>query len=151
MKHSGQWLLPEGVEEVLPGDAARLESLRRRLLDVLYRRGFDLVFPPLVEFLDSLLNGVGEDLDLQTAKLTDTISGRLLDDLILELSASLGTTIIVVTHDLASIFAIADNSVFLDPETKTMIAHGDPKKLLAESEDPKVIDFLTRGEGKNKP
>ena len=55
---------------------------------------------------------------------------------------------VVVTHELASIFAIADNSVFLDPETKTAIAHGDPKKLLAESEDPKVIDFLTRGEGK---
>jgi ATP phosphoribosyltransferase regulatory subunit len=78
VKHSGQWLLPEGVEEVLPGEAARLESLRRQLLDVLHRRGFDLVFPPLVEFLDALLNGVGEDLDLQTAKLTDTISGRLL-------------------------------------------------------------------------
>jgi len=78
VKHSGQWLLPEGVEEVLPGEAARLESLRRQLLDILHRRGFDLVFPPLVEFLDALLNGVGEDLDLQTAKLTDTISGRLL-------------------------------------------------------------------------
>jgi phospholipid/cholesterol/gamma-HCH transport system ATP-binding protein len=58
---------------------------------------------------------------------------------------------IVVTHELASIFAIADNSVFLDPETKTMIASGDPKKLLAESEDPKVINFLTRGEGAKKP
>lgn len=56
----------------------RLESLRRRLLDVLHRRGFDLVFPPLVEFLNALLTGVGEDLDLQTAKLTDSVSGRLL-------------------------------------------------------------------------
>ena len=54
---------------------------------------------------------------------------------------------VVVTHELASIFAIADNSVFLDPETKTMIAHGNPKKLLAESKDPKVHNFLTRGEG----
>jgi phospholipid/cholesterol/gamma-HCH transport system ATP-binding protein len=78
----------------------------------------------------------------------DPVSARRLDDLILELRDSLGTTMVVVTHELASIFAIANNSVFLDPETKTAIAHGDPKKLLAESGDPKVIDFLTRGEGK---
>jgi phospholipid/cholesterol/gamma-HCH transport system ATP-binding protein len=81
----------------------------------------------------------------------DPVSARRLDDLILELRDSLKTTMIVVTHELASIFAIADNSVFLDPETKTMIASGDPKKLLAESEDPKVINFLTRGEGAKKP
>jgi len=78
----------------------------------------------------------------------DPVSARRLDDLILELSDSLKTTMVVVTHELASIFAIASNSVFLDPETKTAIAHGDPKRLLAESDDPKVIDFLTRGEGK---
>ena len=80
----------------------------------------------------------------------DPVSARRLDNLILELRDSLKTTMVVVTHELASIFAIADNSVFLDPETKTMIAHGDPKKLLAESKDPKVLNFLTRGEGKNK-
>ena len=56
---------------------------------------------------------------------------------------------VVVTHELASIFAIANNSVFLDPETKTAIAYGDPKKLLEESSDPKVIDFLTRGQGRD--
>jgi phospholipid/cholesterol/gamma-HCH transport system ATP-binding protein len=76
----------------------------------------------------------------------DPVSARLLDDLILELRESLGATIIVVTHELASIFAIGNNSVFLDPETRTMIAAGDPKKLLAESQDPKVQKFLTRGE-----
>ncbi len=76
----------------------------------------------------------------------DPVSARLLDDLILELRASLGATVVVVTHELASIFAIGNNSVFLDPETKTMIAGGDPKKLLAESRDPKVREFLTRGE-----
>ena len=80
----------------------------------------------------------------------DPVSARRLDDLILELRDSLKTTMVVVTHELSSIFAIADNSVFLDPETKTMIADGDPKKLLAESKDPKVLNFLTRGEGKNK-
>ena len=60
----------------------------------------------------------------------DPISSRLLDDLILELRASLGMTIVIVTHELASIFAVGDNSVFLDAETKTMIARGDPHWLL---------------------
>ncbi|ABC79030.1 ABC transporter ATP-binding protein [Syntrophus aciditrophicus] len=78
----------------------------------------------------------------------DPISARLLDDLIIELSESLSTTVIVVTHDLASIFAIGTNSVFLDPEAKTMTAGGDPKRILAESEDPKVVSFLTRGTGR---
>jgi phospholipid/cholesterol/gamma-HCH transport system ATP-binding protein len=76
----------------------------------------------------------------------DPISSRLLDDLILELRESLGATIVVVTHELASIFAIGNNSIFLDPDKKTMIAQGDPKKLLAESKDPTVHRFLTRGE-----
>jgi phospholipid/cholesterol/gamma-HCH transport system ATP-binding protein len=76
----------------------------------------------------------------------DPISARLLDDLFLELRESLGATVVVVTHELASIFAIGNNSVFLDPEKKTMIAQGDPKKLLAESKDPTVHRFLTRGE-----
>jgi phospholipid/cholesterol/gamma-HCH transport system ATP-binding protein len=75
----------------------------------------------------------------------DPISSHRLDDLILELRDSLGATIVVVTHELASIFAIADNSVFLDSETKTMIATGHPKQLLAESSDPKVQEFLKRG------
>jgi phospholipid/cholesterol/gamma-HCH transport system ATP-binding protein len=76
----------------------------------------------------------------------DPVSSRLLDDLILELRDSLGATVVAVTHELASIFTIGNNSIFLDPETKTMIAGGDPKKLLAESRDPKVHQFLTRGE-----
>ena len=75
----------------------------------------------------------------------DPISSRLLDDLILELRDSLGATFVVVTHELASIFAIGNNSVFLDAETRTMIAQGNPKKLLAETNDPKVHNFLTRG------
>jgi phospholipid/cholesterol/gamma-HCH transport system ATP-binding protein len=76
----------------------------------------------------------------------DPISSRLLDDLILELRESLGATVVVVTHELASIFAIGNNSIFLDPDKKTMIAQGDPRKLLAESKDPTVHRFLTRGE-----
>ena len=76
----------------------------------------------------------------------DPISSRQLDDLILELRASLRATIVVVTHELPSIFAIATNSVFLDIETKTIIAQGPPKEMLASGTDPKVRRFLTRGE-----
>jgi phospholipid/cholesterol/gamma-HCH transport system ATP-binding protein len=76
----------------------------------------------------------------------DPVSARLLDDLIIELRDSLGATVVVVTHELQSIFAIGNNSVFLDPDTKTIIASGDPKRLLAESKDPTVMSFLTRGE-----
>jgi len=76
----------------------------------------------------------------------DPISSRLLDDLILELRASLGATIVMVSHELASIFAVGDNSVFLDSETKTQIALGPPKRLLAECPDPRVQGFLRRGE-----
>jgi phospholipid/cholesterol/gamma-HCH transport system ATP-binding protein len=75
----------------------------------------------------------------------DPVSARLLDDLIIQLSESQGTTVVVVTHELASIFAIGTNSVFLDADVKTMIASGAPKQLLKESPDPKVISFLTRG------
>jgi phospholipid/cholesterol/gamma-HCH transport system ATP-binding protein len=76
----------------------------------------------------------------------DPISSRLLDDLIIELRDSLGTTIVVVTHELASIFTIGDNCVFLDPETKTMITTGNPRTLRDESPDERVRNFLLRGE-----
>ena len=78
----------------------------------------------------------------------DPVSARLLDDLIISLCETLGTTIVVVTHELASIFAIGTNSVFLDSDTKTMLATGNPKTLLAESSDQRIIQFLTRGEGR---
>jgi phospholipid/cholesterol/gamma-HCH transport system ATP-binding protein len=81
----------------------------------------------------------------------DPISSRRLDDLILELRQSLGMTIVVVTHELASIFAVGDNSVFLDAASRTMIATGHPQWLLRHAEDPKVRDFLTRGEGGRVP
>ena len=76
----------------------------------------------------------------------DPISSRRLDELILELRDSLGATVVVVTHELASIFTIGTNSVFLDADTKTMIARGDPRMLRDTSPDPKVREFLTRGE-----
>jgi phospholipid/cholesterol/gamma-HCH transport system ATP-binding protein len=76
----------------------------------------------------------------------DPVSARRLDDLILQLSESLGTTMVVVTHELASIFAIGNNSVFLDASIRTMTATGNPKNLLAETKDPTLRLFLTRGE-----
>jgi len=76
----------------------------------------------------------------------DPISSHLLDQLILELRDSLGSTIVIVTHDLASIFAIGNNSVFLDAVTKTMIASGNPRELLDHNDDPRVQEFLRRGE-----
>jgi len=80
----------------------------------------------------------------------DPISSRLLDDLILELRDNLGATVVVVTHELASIFAIGSNSIFLDAESKTVIAQGNPKDLLKNCKDPRVQAFLTRGEEDNK-
>jgi phospholipid/cholesterol/gamma-HCH transport system ATP-binding protein len=75
----------------------------------------------------------------------DPLSAKMLDDLILELRDSLGTTIVVVTHELASIFNIADNAVFLDAETKTMLAVGNPKTLRDTSPNAKIRSFLNRG------
>jgi phospholipid/cholesterol/gamma-HCH transport system ATP-binding protein len=81
----------------------------------------------------------------------DPISSRNLDELILQLRDSLGATFVVVTHELASIFTIADNSVFLDPITRTMRATGNPRELLQHSTDPAVQQFLTRGEAPAQP
>jgi len=81
----------------------------------------------------------------------DPISAKLLDDLILELSASLGATIVIVTHELASIFAVGGNSVFLDSDAKTMIAEGDPRELRDNSDVEKVRFFLNRGEVSLQP
>lgn len=76
----------------------------------------------------------------------DPISAKRLDNLILELRDSLKTTIVIVTHELASIFDIGNNSVFLDAESKTMIATGNPNKLRTDCPETKVRDFLNRGE-----
>jgi phospholipid/cholesterol/gamma-HCH transport system ATP-binding protein len=81
----------------------------------------------------------------------DPVSSRRLDDLILELRESLGATVVVVTHELPSIFRIADDSVFLDGETHTAIAGGPPKELLAHSTESKVRRFLSRGDENGQP
>lgn len=78
MTAQDRWLLPEGIEEILPPAARRLERLRRELLDLYAGWGYELVIPPLIEFLESLLTGAGDDLELQTFKLTDQLSGRMM-------------------------------------------------------------------------
>lgn len=76
--NNAHWLLPEGIDELLPPQAHRLEQTRRDLLDLFHSWGYDLVQPPFVEYLESLLTGTGSDLDLRTFKLTDQITGRTL-------------------------------------------------------------------------
>ena len=73
-----KWLLPEYIEDLLPGEAARVERLRRRILDLFFTHGYELVVPPMLEYLESLLTGTGHDLDLKTFKLVDQLSGRML-------------------------------------------------------------------------
>lgn len=75
---SKRWLLPEGVQETVPPESWRLEAARRALLDLYWRWGFDLIRPPLIEYLDSLLTGAGHELDLHTFKLTDQLNGRMM-------------------------------------------------------------------------
>ncbi len=78
MALADRWLLPEGVQELLPKQARRVEHLRRRLLDLYEHWGYEQVMPPMVEHLESLLTGVGHDLDLNTMKVTDQLSGHTL-------------------------------------------------------------------------
>ena len=78
MQQKDSWLLPDGIEEILPEEAKHLESLRRKILDTFACWGYELVIPPFIDYLDSLLTGSGHDLELQTFKLTDQISGEML-------------------------------------------------------------------------
>jgi len=78
MTVNGHWILPQGIEEALPEQAARLECLRRNLLDLYASWGYEMVMPPFIDHIESLLTGTGHDLDLQTFKLVDQLSGRTL-------------------------------------------------------------------------
>jgi ATP phosphoribosyltransferase regulatory subunit len=71
-----KWLLPEFIEDILPAEAMRIETLRRRVLDLFFGQGYELVMPPLLEYMDSLLTGTGHDLELRTFKVVDQLSGR---------------------------------------------------------------------------
>jgi ATP phosphoribosyltransferase regulatory subunit len=78
MKNADRWLLPDGVEEILPERAQKVEQLRRQLVDLYRSWGYELVIPPLIEFTESLFSGVGRDLELLTLKITDQLSGRMM-------------------------------------------------------------------------
>ena len=78
MTNVDRWLLPDGIDEVLPEQARLVEHLRRQILDLYHNWGYDLVIPPMVEFTESLLSGSGSDLDLMTFRVTDQLSGRMM-------------------------------------------------------------------------
>ena len=73
-----RWLLPEYIEDILPAEAARIEQLRRKILDLFFKHDYELVMPPLLEYMDSLLTGTGRDLELRTFKVVDQLSGRMM-------------------------------------------------------------------------
>jgi phospholipid/cholesterol/gamma-HCH transport system ATP-binding protein len=140
------------IADVPPSAARELAQLKLRLVGL---RGFDDYYPFEISGgmrkRAALARAIALDpeivyLDEPSAGL-DPVSAHLLDALIIELRDSLGATLVVVTHELASIFAIADDSIFLDAETRTMLAQGPPRALLQGCEQPAVIEFLTRGEG----
>jgi ATP phosphoribosyltransferase regulatory subunit len=78
MNYVDRWLLPDGVEEILPAKAHRIENARRQLLDLYHSWGYELVIPPMIEYTDSLLIGLGQDIDLLTFRVTDQLSGRMM-------------------------------------------------------------------------
>jgi phospholipid/cholesterol/gamma-HCH transport system ATP-binding protein len=143
--------LPLG--EYTPLDAAEIRDVASLKLALVGLAGFEDYYPSEISGGMRKRAGVARALALDPQYLffdepsagLDPITSSLLDDLILELRDSLGATMVMVTHELPSIFAIADNSVYLDAETKTMLATGDPKVLVRESPDPRVRAFLTRG------
>ena len=144
-------LVLEEYTDLTPAEIREVVSLKLALVGL---KGFEDYYPSQISGGMQKRAGLARAMALDPEILffdepsagLDPISSRLLDELILELRDSLGATVVVVTHELASIFTIGNNSVFLDPESKTMIASGDPNELRAHSKDPRVVRFLTRGE-----
>jgi len=136
--------------ELSPGEIREIVALKLALVGL---SGFEEFYPSEIsggmQKRAGLARAMALDPDIlffdEPSAGLDPVSAQRLDELILELRDSLGATVIVVTHELASIFSIATNSVFLDSESRTIIARGDPHRLLEESRDPKVLSFLTRG------
>lgn len=144
--------LPLGLYAGLDaGEVAEMVALKLALVGL---RGFEEYYPSEISGgmrkRAGLARAMALDPDIlfldEPSAGLDPLSSRRLDDLILELRDNLGSTVVVVTHELASIFAIADNSVFLDSESRTAIAHGNPRILVDQAEHPKVRRFLRRGE-----
>jgi phospholipid/cholesterol/gamma-HCH transport system ATP-binding protein len=139
--------------------AAEIRDIARLKLALVGLRGFEDYYPAEISGGMSKRAGLARALALDPDVLffdepsagLDPISSRNLDELILQLRDSLGATFVVVTRELASIFAIADDCVFLDPNTRTVRAKGNPRELLKHSTDPAVQQFLTRGEDTTHP
>jgi phospholipid/cholesterol/gamma-HCH transport system ATP-binding protein len=133
--------------------AAEIQDIARLKLALVGLKGFEEFYPAEISGgmckRAGLARAMALDPDIlffdEPSAGLDPISSRNLDELILQLRDSLGATFVVVTHELQSIFAIADNSVFLDTNTRTMRAQGNPRELLKNSTDPYVREFLTRG------
>lgn len=120
MTYADRWLLPEGIEEILPAEAKAIDKLRRRLLDLYSSWGYDMVIPPLVEYTDSLLIGLGRDVDLLTFKMTDQLTGRMLG----------------IRADITPQTARMDAHSFIRPGTNRLcyaghVVHTRPKNPLA--------------------
>jgi phospholipid/cholesterol/gamma-HCH transport system ATP-binding protein len=134
-----------------PAEIAQLVSLKLALVGL---RGFENFYPSEISGgmrkRAGLARAIALDPDIlffdEPSAGLDPLSSRRLDELILELRDSLGATVVIVTHELASIFTIGDDAVFLDAESKTAIAHGNPRDLRDSSDVPKVREFLRRGE-----
>ena len=152
MTLAGNVALPlEVYTDLSPSQIGQVVSLKLALVGL---AGFEAYYPSEIsggmQKRAGLARAMALDPDIlffdEPSAGLDPISSRRLDELILELRDSLGATVVVVTHELPSIFTIGTNSVFLDADTKTMIARGDPRMLRDTSPDPKVREFLTRGE-----
>jgi phospholipid/cholesterol/gamma-HCH transport system ATP-binding protein len=144
-------LLLEEKTDLTAGEIRDMAALKLALVGL---RGFEDYYPSEISGGMRKRAGLARAMALDPAVLffdepsagLDPLSARRLDDLILELSESLGTTIILVTHELQSIFSVANNSVFLDVETRTQADVGDPRHLRDHSPSDRVRNFLRRGE-----
>jgi phospholipid/cholesterol/gamma-HCH transport system ATP-binding protein len=143
------------LEEYTKLSAKEIRELASLKLSLVGLKGFEDFYPAEISGGMRKRAGLARAMALDPAILffdepsagLDPISSRRLDDLILQLRDSLGTTVVVVTHELPSIFAIGDTAIFLDAETKRMLVQGDPKELVKEGKsDPKVRTFLLRGQ-----
>lgn len=143
------------LEEFTTLDARRRRELVRYKLALVGLSGYEDYYPSQVSGGMNKRAGIARAMALDPDILfldepgagLDPLSSRRLDDLILRLRDSLGSTVVIVTHELASIFAIANNSIFLDTETRTQGAVGNPSELRSRSDNPAVVRFLNRGDG----
>ncbi len=138
---------------------AEIEDISRFKLALVGLKGFEEFYPAEISGgmtkRASLARALALDPDIlffdEPSSGLDPVTARKLDELILQLRDSLGTTFVIVSHDLASILTIADNSIFLDGKTHTMAAQGKPRELLEKSDNPTVHEFLTRGDTEKSP